>query len=212
MFLYQCKWPGPWFMVTGWSKWKNLCQLSCQVLDRFGLDLVCCWHLLVIWTAYYLNLIQLYLYSRETSQPRWFWKKTPPPPQICNVSLHSDICGPITFRTCSKTDIHEFCIWYQFVWSWSSFKVTVVWESKTLCAHLLTNVSADLDEIQYGATTCWFVEAPVQFLLHNQYSKERTVLRWSDEILACVLMLMKLACFKPGLMIETANLCSLVPV
>ena len=34
----------------------------------------------------------------------------------------------------------------------------------------------DLDEIQYVATTCWFIEAHAKFILHKRFSRERTLL------------------------------------
>ena len=42
--------------------------------------------------------------------------------------------------------------------------------NKTLGFRFLTKLTIDLDEIQYVAITCWFVEAPAKFILHKLYS------------------------------------------
>ena len=42
--------------------------------------------------------------------------------------------------------------------------------------HFLTNSCIDLDEMQYVATTCWFVQAHAKFILYKYYSRERTLL------------------------------------
>ena len=56
-------------------------------------------------------------------------------------------------------------------------------KSKTL-VYIFLQISP-LDEIQYGATTSWFVEAHARFTLCKKYSRERTVLMWFYE--RCVL-------------------------
>ena len=38
--------------------------------------------------------------------------------------------------------------------------------NKKFCVHFLGNFGVNLDEIQYVATTCWFVETHVKFILH----------------------------------------------
>ena len=38
-------------------------------------------------------------------------------------------------------------------------------KSKTYDVHFLANLDTDLDEIQYIAATCWFVEAHAEFVL-----------------------------------------------
>ena len=40
-------------------------------------------------------------------------------------------------------------------------------KKKNFSVHFLTNLSVDLDEIQYVATTCWFVEAHATVILHK---------------------------------------------
>ena len=55
-------------------------------------------------------------------------------------------------------EITKLYIWGQFGWLWHSVKVTVVREITNLGVHFLANLNIDLDETQYVATTCWFVE------------------------------------------------------
>ena len=55
-------------------------------------------------------------------------------------------------------------------------------QSKNVSVHLLANLSIDMDEIQYVAATCWFLEAQAKFILRKEYSRERTLLALFDEI------------------------------
>ena len=50
------------------------------------------------------------------------------------------------------------------VWMTLTFKVTIAWEIKNFSVHLLGNFAVNLDEIQYVATTCWFIEADTCFV------------------------------------------------
>ena len=43
-------------------------------------------------------------------------------------------------------------------------------KKKTLGVHFLANLSIDLDEIQYVATTCWFVKAHAKVIFKGQNS------------------------------------------
>ena len=58
-------------------------------------------------------------------------------------------------------------IGYQFWWPYPSYKVIVVWKIKKFGVLFLSDLSIDLDEIQYVATACWFVEAGAKFILHK---------------------------------------------
>ena len=42
--------------------------------------------------------------------------------------------------------------------------------------HFLRNFAFNLVEIQYVATTSWFVRAHAKFILHKEYLRERTLL------------------------------------
>ena len=61
----------------------------------------------------------------------------------------------------------SFTFWCQFGCPWPSFKVTVVWEIKNFNVQILRNFAVILDTIQSVTTTCWFVEAHVQFVFHK---------------------------------------------
>ena len=67
------------------------------------------------------------------------------------------------------------------VWMTLTFMVTAVWEINNFGVQFLTNLDINLDEIQYVATACWFVEAHAKFILHKYYSRERTLLTWFYE-------------------------------
>ena len=58
---------------------------------------------------------------------------------------------------------------YQFGWPWSSFKVSVVWESNIFWTLFCCKFLNQLNEIKHGATTCWFVEAHAECVLHDWY-------------------------------------------
>ena len=110
--------------------------------------------------THFISSIQ---YSRERTLLVWFFFKK------INIALCSDIYRPIS----------KLYISYQFGLPWPSFKVTVVWDIKNIYFHFLANLRIDLDEIQYVATTCSFVEAQVRFFFFfffAQYSRERTLL------------------------------------
>ena len=78
--------------------------------------------------------------------------------------------------------ITKLYILISVVWPWLSFKVTVSWEIQDLGVHFVANLGIDLDEIQYVATACWFVEAHAKFILNKYYSPERTLPTWFYEI------------------------------
>ena len=44
------------------------------------------------------------------------------------------------------------------------------------------NLSADVDEIEFSALTCWLVQAHAKYVLPGQNSMERTILWWFDEL------------------------------
>ena len=62
------------------------------------------------------------------------------------------------------------CVSIQWIYV---IKVAVVWESKSLCVHFLTEFSIDFDEIQYVTATFWYVEVCVSFSL--QFSNKREI-------------------------------------
>ena len=67
--------------------------------------------------------------------------------------------------------------WYWCEWTWPSFKVPVVWESKNFCTHLCTNSA--LVWMTFGVL--WWLGCllrPVLYILHDQYSREKTWLWW----------------------------------
>ena len=84
-----------------------------------------------------------------------------------NVGFYSDIYTPISFELrvligttklyilmpCSSDDLD--------VYSRSPFY------EKKIPVHLLANLSIDLDDIRYVATSCWCVEARATFMLHT---------------------------------------------
>ena len=59
---------------------------------------------------------------------------------------------------------------YIFISAWMTltfFKFAVVEEMKIFSVHFFTNLSIVLDYILYVVTTCWFVKAHAQFLVHK---------------------------------------------
>ena len=62
---------------------------------------------------------------------------------------------------------------------------------KKIGVHFPRNFAVNLDEIQYVATTCWFIEAHAKFILHKYYSRGITLPMRCNEIrllltLSCV--------------------------
>ena len=49
----------------------------------------------------------------------------------------------------------------------SSSRTLFIWSGWNLMRCFSRNIAVDLDEIQYVATTCWFVEAHAKFILHQ---------------------------------------------
>ena len=122
-----------------------------------------------------LTLILCRPFSIQGRVPYLFdFVKKKPLTVACNL-------GTDFFQTCYGDRGHS--AWYQFGWPWPSFKVTIVWEMNNFGVHFLSKVIIDSDEIQYVATTCWFVEAHAKFILHMYYSRERTLLTWFYECL-----------------------------
>ena len=59
---------------------------------------------------------------------------------------------------------------------------TLNMKNQNVCPGFQADVAIDWEEIQYVATTFWFVEAHAGFILHDLYSRERTKLTWFYEI------------------------------
>ena len=77
-----------------------------------------------------------------------------------NMAWHSDIYRPISFECLTMvetTDLHMFIpvrMTLAFIQGHSCMR-----NLRNFCTHVLANVSIDLNEILYSATTCWFIEA-----------------------------------------------------
>ena len=67
--------------------------------------------------------------------------------------------------------------WYQFRWSWPSFKVTVRREIENFGVHFHRNF--DLDDILYVAITSWFVEAKFFAQVLSQGENSADAILWT---------------------------------
>ena len=176
-----------------------------QSFSRFEWNFVHGWDLLVWWSSHSsIHLVHPVLKGDEPTYMNSFKKTTtknnpnhPPPPHQTNKKqnkqkTHTHIHTLLTvasfkpvwwWRPLSSTFLSEFA------WPWPSFKVTVVWEKKNSGLHflflflfLVANISIDLDEIRYVATTCWFVEALARFIFAQVIFKGETsadVILWN---------------------------------
>ena len=65
------------------------------------------------------------------------------------IGLYWDIYWPVFFRHVENKTLLNCVLFYKtkFEWLWPSIKVTVVWGSRILCTHFLTNFVIILDEI-----------------------------------------------------------------
>ena len=168
----------------------------------------------------HIHFISSIQYSRERNLLMW---------KNLSTGLYSDIYGPISLILnmmieTTKLDVScffcFFCLFfliYQFGWPWVAFKVTGAWEIKNFGIHFLTNSSINLDEHQYFATTCWFVEGNAKCILRKQYSKERTLTwlkkkkkkkKYTFNIVMC-LDTCEPICFNLGMTLDTTKLYNL---
>ena len=83
-----------------------------------------------------------------------------------NVGLYSDNYRSICFKLCVMIEITKLSIFIS-VWMTLTFIQchTYIRNQKLWCP--FSHKSINLDEIQYVATTCWFVEAHAKFILHK---------------------------------------------
>ena len=99
-----------------------------------------------------------------------------------NTGLYSGTYRLISFKCGMMIETLGTTFLYQFGWPWPSLKVTVVWEIRNFGIHFLTNLSIDFNEIQYVATTFWFVQGYAKKILLIEYSRERILLTWFYKI------------------------------
>ena len=84
-----------------------------------------------------------------------------------NVGVYSDIYRPISFklfmmiRTINPYILISVWMTLTFIQGNSCIR------KKKLGVHFLANTFIDLNEIQYVATTCWFVGARAKCILHK---------------------------------------------
>ena len=98
--------------------------------------------------------------------------------------------------------------WYQFGWPWPSFKITVVWEIRNLCAHFYATLSIDLDEIWCVASVCWFVKLKLNLFPTIDIQVRNNTCMISQNIpstLASVGTPVNQFCFKLGMMMTCLN-------
>ena len=144
-------------------------------------------------------------YSRGKPILTWFLEKG----KIFNIGFYSNIYRPISFKLNIMIETTKFYILMQRTLVWWSYKVTVVWQIKSLCVHFLGNIAVDLDEIQccHGMLVCWS-------FTQNYLYKYKIVFCASDSQgreLCCDFMLnivlcqhtCQSICFKLGMMLNT---------
>ena len=129
-------------------------QLSHKVFSWFGWKLVCCWDLFVWWTSYSFYLVwSVFKGENPTCVISTTTRKGKKSALACILTFNDQFLSILFVWERSVNSR----FWYQFVWPWPSFKVTVVWENN-FCAHFLTNFCIDMDKIQCAAATCWLLK------------------------------------------------------
>ena len=95
---------------------------------------------------------------------------------------------PISLKLCLMIETTELYILIS-IWMILIFVEGHSWKKrKPLVSIFPTILGNDLDEIQYVATTCWFVEAHAKVMLHKYYSRERILLASFYEIFVNFIM------------------------
>ena len=89
-----------------------------------------------------------------------------------SAGLRSDICRPVSFKLGIMV---EKAILYILISVWISLTFIQGNSCNTNQNYLyfFRKFAVSLDEIQYVATTCCFVEAHAKFILYQYYSRER---------------------------------------
>ena len=77
------------------------------------------------------------------------------------VGLHSDIYILISFKLRIMIKTIKFCI---LISVWMTLTFIQGYSCINFGIHFLANLNIHVDEIQYVATTCWFVEAHAKFI------------------------------------------------
>ena len=100
--------------------------------------------------------------------------------------MYSDIYWLISFKLSLMI---ESTMLYNLISVWT-FEVTVVWEIKNYSVHFLANLGIDFDEIQYVATTCWFVEVHpkiflAQVIFKQENSEDVILIEYTFSIVMC---------------------------
>ena len=128
--LMLCRWSQPSSKVTG--VWESKNQLSRKSFDWTEWNFLCCWDLLVQWSSFCFNLVWLML--RERTPLHDFIKKEGKKgeEERKRTLLNFNLCMWQTLLKCIFCD--------QFEWSWPSFKVTVVSESKNCCFQISQSI------------------------------------------------------------------------
>ena len=130
--------------------------------------------------------------------------------------LYSDIYWPISLKigVMIERPLSSTC-WCEFGWPWHLFKVTDIWEIKNFCIQFQANLSILLDEIQYDATNCCFVLSACYIYFALVLCKgENTadVSLWNICLTSSCVRTCKTICFKLGMMLNTAELYSFIPI
>ena len=92
---------------------------------------------------------------------------------VFNIGLYADIYGLISFRLAMMIGTTKFytliCLGdLDLIQGHSCIG------NQNFCVHFLRNFAANIDEIQWVANICWFVEAHAKFIVHNFYSSQAT--------------------------------------
>ena len=84
-----------------------------------------------------------------------------------SAGLYSDSYRPVSFKLGVMVETTKLYILIS-VWMTLIFiHGFSLWETKNFGVHFLTNFMVGLDENQFVATTCCFVEAHAKFILHK---------------------------------------------
>ena len=94
-----------------------------------------------------------------------------------NIFLCLDICRLISFRLGIVIESIKLYILNPVLRTLTFIQVYSCMRDYYFCAHFLMNFSVDLDDIHFVTATFWSVEAHTKFILQDQYSWERIILK-----------------------------------
>ena len=168
MFGYKSYWPWLSFKVTGVQESKKNSAPIISKSFQFEWNLVYCWDLLVWWTSdpFYpvhypqrRNVTTLMVWLKKNKKKRSHTQKSHPKmvnprdipfinqgrePYTCDFVLKNKQTNKQTKNALTCAGIQTFTDWYLS---------NLIWWERWLSSTFLTNLSIDMDEIHYVATT-----------------------------------------------------------